>query len=372
MKRLLCIISSMDAGGAETFLMKIYRTLDRTKYQMDFCVNRSKKTFYEDEIIALDGKVYKIPPKTKNYIEFKKQLTKIIKNNNYQYVLRCTSNSIGFIDVKIAKKAGAKICAVRSTNSKSSGGLLYLLAHKVGLLLYKKYVDIKIAPSDLAAIYTFGEKDYKSGNVFMLNNGLDLNIFHYSEEGRRKIRDEFDLSDNIKIIGHVGRFMKQKNHNFLIEVFNEIYKKDKNTKLMLVGNGELEHHIKEKIKAMNLSEAVVFTGLRSDIPDILSAMDIFVFPSLYEGMPNVVIEAQATGLPCIISDTITKEVNITGKIRFQSLQCSKEVWVDAILDTLRSEHKENRTATSMILKKQGYDIQDVTNKFTKLIFNENV
>lgn len=158
MKRVLCLISGMNAGGAETFLMKLYRQLDKTKYQMDFCINVFDKCFYEEEILALGGKIYRIPPKSVSRVAFKKQLYDIVKANHYNYVLRVTSNAFGFMDLKIAHRAGANVCAARSSNSSDGEGLKAKVAHKLGRLLYSKYVNVKIAPSDLAAKYTFGKK----------------------------------------------------------------------------------------------------------------------------------------------------------------------------------------------------------------------
>ena len=152
-------------GGAETFLMKLYRNLDREKYQMDFCINVKEKSFYEDEILSLGGRIFRIPPKSQNLKEFKKQLYELIKKERYEYVLRVCSNAIGFMELKIAKSAGAKVCAVRSSNSSDGGSLKVKLLHMLGKVLYNKYIDVRIAPSDLAAKHTFGERAYKNGKV---------------------------------------------------------------------------------------------------------------------------------------------------------------------------------------------------------------
>lgn len=366
MKRLLCILSSMNAGGAETYLMKLYRNIDRTKYQMDFCINEKKKTFYEDEIVNFGGKIFRIPSKSENLKEFRNQLSTIIKEKQYKYVMRITSNAAGFMDLKIAKKAGAMKCIARSSNSNDGGGFKAIIAHKIGRLLYNKSVDVRIAPSDLAAIYTFGKKAYKCGEVTILKNALDLTVFCYNEHSRKRVRSEFDISDDMKVIGHIGRFNAQKNHEFLIDVFFEIHKKDAFTLLLLVGDGELQQQIRNKIILLGLSEAVIFAGVRSDIPSLLSAMDVFVFPSLYEGMPNVVVEAQATGLPCIISDTITREANITDLVRYLPLTLSASEWANQINEVITTSRKN--TKDDFI--QNGYDINSVCKKFISCIFGE--
>ncbi len=354
----------MNTGGAETFLMKIYRALDKTKYQMDFCVN-TKENFYAEEIERLGGKIFVIPTKSESVKKFKNALTKIVKENGYKSVLRIASNGMSFMDIKVAKKAGAEILAVRSSNSSDGGGLKSYIAHKFGRLLYGRYVNVKIAPSDLAAEYTFGKKAYRSGDVNILHNAIDLSVFHYNEEGREEIRCEFNVKDDEILFGHIGRFDEQKNHSFLLEVFKSILYRKPNSKLMLVGKGDLEEKIREKAKELDILEKIIFTGVRSDIPKLLSAMDCFVFPSFYEGMPNTVIEAQSTGLPCVIADTITMEADITGLVEYLPLENS-EIWADTIISKLSHERKDTRED----FKKYRYDIESTVGDFTKLVFAE--
>ena len=356
----------MNAGGAETFLMKMYRSIDRSKYQMDFCINTNNECFYEDEIKNLGGKIYRIPAKSQSIKSFKNGLSDCIKSGNYKCVLRITSSAMGFMDLRIAKKAGACICIARSSNASGCGTFKSLLAHKFGKLLYSKYVDAKIAPSDLAAKYTFGKKAYQRGEVHILHNALDLNVYKFGEQARNNIRKEFSIDDNVTIIGHIGRFNQQKNHFFLLDVFNEIHKQKQNAVLMLVGKGELEKEIKEKIRALSLDDSVIYTGVRSDIPALLSAMDVFVFPSFYEGMPNTVIEAQATGLPCLISNTITKEANVTGLVRYMPLK-DPVAWAETALSIV----SETRLQTKEIMIQKGYDIESVSKEFVRLVFGEN-
>ena len=366
MKRLLCLLSSMNAGGAETFLMKVYRQLDKQKYQMDFCINVREKCFYEDEILSMGGKIFRIPAKSENLKEFKKQLTAIVKREGYQHVLRITSNCMGFLDLKIAKKAGATVCCARSSNSSDGGSFKAWISHRLGRLLYGRYVNVSIAPSDLAAKYTFGNRAYRQGKVHLLHNAVDLNVFCYSEKARYQIRKEFGIADDVKVVGLIGRFSEQKNHRFLIDVFNEYQKKCEKAVLMLVGKGELENEIRQRVADCNITDKVIFTGVRSDVPDLLSAMDVFVMPSFYEGMPNTVIEAQATGLPCVIADTITREADITGLVKYLPLQDTYK-WVQNIMDSCACS---GRIDTKDFFISKQYDIDSVTKGFTKIIFGE--
>lgn len=365
MKRLLCLISGMNAGGAETFLMKIYRQLDKTKYQMDFCVNTAKKCFYDKEIENMGGRFFRIPPKSQNVAQFTNALEELVSKEGYKYVLRITSNAAGFLDLKIAKHAGAKVCAARSSNSSDGAGWKVKLAHLAGRLLYEKYVDVKIAPSDLAAEYTFGKQAVRQGTVHFLHNAIDLDTYCFREEDRNTVRMELGIDDKL-VFGHVGRFSNQKNHAFLLEIFSEIVKRHSNSVLVLVGEGEKEQEIHQKATVLNVENKVIFAGIRSDIPQLLSAMDVFVFPSFYEGMPNTVIEAQATGLPCVISDTITKEANITGLVEYLSLSSSAEQWAETALGKTSNQRKNTKRD---ILERQ-YDIASVTKQFVALMFGE--
>ena len=363
MKRILCIISGMNLGGAETFLMKLYRKLDKEFYQMDFCVNIKEEGVYDSEIIKMGGKIFHIPTKSENIKQFRRELINVIKMEKYDYVLRITSNAMGFWDLKIAKKAGAKVCVARSSNSNDAEGIKAKIAHKLGKILYSRYVDVKIAPSDLAAKYTFGKKAYENGDVEILHNALDLDVYKFDLEGRKKVRREFGILDSEILCGHIGRFSKQKNHEYLIDVFERVCQMHSNYKLLLVGTGELEEHIRRKCEYLGLNEKVIFAGTRSDIPEILSAMDVYVFPSFYEGMPNTIIEAQATGLPCIVADTITKFADITGDVEFLPIT-DLDIWANSVMNIrpiLRRTKME-------LIKKKGYDINDTVKHFVEIIF----
>lgn len=366
MKRLLCLVSSMNSGGAETFLMKLYRVIDRSKYQMDFCVNIYEKGFYDDEIESLGGRIYHIPPKSSDVTEYRKQLTQVVKEGQYRSVLRITSNAAGFMDLMLAKRAGAIRCCARSSNSSDGDNFTAWLAHRLGRFLYDRYVDVKIAPSDLAARYTFGKKAYDRGDVSILHNAVDLSVFQYNTEDRQKIRKEFQIAQNSLIVGHIGRFDVQKNHKYLLDVFAQIIKRRSDAVLLLVGRGPLEDEIQAIVGKMGLMDRVVFAGIRNDVSKLLSAMDVLVFPSLYEGMPNAVIEAQATGLPCVISDTITREADITGLVKYHSISEGADAWARATLSEAgiaRNEQTERFVSAK-------YDIQSIADEFIKLTIGE--
>ena len=361
MERLLCLLSNMNRGGAETFLMKVYRSLDRTRYQMDFCIIVEEKCDYEDEILYLGGRIYRITPKSRDARAFRRELYTLIHDHRYRNVLKITSNAAGFWDLKIAKQAGAARTIARSSNSGDGDSRLQLAVHRISRLLWMKYADVKLAPSDLAAQYTFGKKALSRGDVHLLNNGLDLGVYHFSADAREQIRAQLGAGEKTAVLGHVGRFNTQKNHGFLLRVFAEYVKRHADALLVLVGVGDLEDALRQQVKELRLEEKVIFTGLRTDIPQLLSAFDVFVFPSLYEGMPNTIIEAQACSLPCVLSDTITRQADLCGRLRYLPLS-EDSVWADAIGEALDG----GRISADM----SAYDIRTVSARFCSFCYDD--
>ena len=357
----------MNAGGAETFLMKLYRRLDKSKYQMDFAIGSTDEGFYDSEIQKAGGKIYHITPKSAGVWKNFNDIKRIVKENGYGYVMRISQNSLSALELLAAKLGGAKVTAFRSSNSDTSTGRKKdEFVHKMCRFMPRKFADVRIAPSTEAAEFMFGKNCIKNRKAVILHNAVDLNTYNYSEVSRKKIREEFGATEKT-VIGHIGRFTAQKNHDFLLEVFSEYTKTNENSLLMLVGCGELESAIREKAASLNIRDKVIFTGVRSDVPSLLSAMDAFVFPSFYEGMPNTVIEAQATGLPCIISDRVTKEADITGLVKFMPLEAPKQ-WaeeIDRVIVAKRETPIDN-------FRKNRYDIESVAGQFTNLIFADGV
>lgn len=367
--RLLCIVGSMDAGGAETFLMKVYRELDKSKFQMDFYVSASHKGVYEDEIIRMGGRIFKSIPKSKGFLKSFNNLVKVVKRQKYHYVMRVSQHSISTLDLLAAKMGGAKVLIYRSSNSNTGGGKLNRFLHKSFLLLPIIFAKVKIAPSTEAGIFMFGKRSVKKKQVNIIKNGIPIKSFIFDINKRKNIRNKLNLDDNVFLVGHVGRFTSQKNHTFLLEVFSKIIKNNKNSRLLLIGIGELENKVKERIKDLGLEEKVIFLGVRNDVPDLMMGMDCFIFPSLYEGMPNTVVEAQATGLPCLISDAITKEVEITPLIKFMSLNESSEIWAENALQYTNKDIEREKINKQFDVN--GYDIKQVVNKFTEVVFLSN-
>ena len=355
----------MDAGGAETFLMKIYRTIDKDNYRFDFIVNSKHRGFYDNEIEKLGGHIFYSPPKSKHPFLNLICSYKIIKCGNYDAAMRMTSHSLGTIDLLVAKIAGVKKLILRSTNAGNTGNRFSLILHHMFSFLPRRIPNIKIAPSKLAAEYLFGKGCVKSDVVEILHNGIPIQPFTFSERRRAEKRKILGLTDNF-VIGNIGRFNIQKNHKYLISVFSEVYKLNKNARLLLIGTGELENQIRKQVNSLGLSQVVLFLGVRKDVQDLLMAMDVFVFPSLFEGMPNVIVEAQATGLPCIISSTITREVKMTEQVEFISIFDEDILkWSSIILNNCTN--CIDRLKGIEQIKRHGYDINYVCSNFVNLI-----
>lgn len=358
MKNIICFVSSMDAGGAETFLMKIYRTIDKDNYRFDFIVNSKHRGFYDNEIEKLGGHIFYSPPKSKHPFLNLICSYKIIKCGNYDAAMRMTSHSLGTIDLLVAKIAGVKKLILRSTNAGNTGHQFSHFLHHIFFFLPQWIPSVKIAPSKLAAEYLFGTGCIENGDVKILPNGIPVEKFLFSDVTRTLKRKELGLDDNF-IVGHIGRFSEQKNHKFLIQIFNEIHCRNTNARLVLIGAGELENDIKKQVDILKLSDSVLFLGVRKDVSKLLMAIDVFIFPSLFEGMPNVLIEAQASGLPCIISDRITPEVQIIKYLRRLSLKEDASFWANQIDYSLNYSRKE----VGVAVLQAGYDVEQTILQF---------
>lgn len=364
MTRILCIVASMDTGGAETFLMKIFRKIDKNNFQMDFCVGSDKKGYYDDEIDRLGGKIYKVTMKSKSIFAFCRELKSLIDANRYDCVIRIGASSFTAIDLWIAKMCGVNCRILRSSNAGTlQDAGIHRVVHKLFRRPLTSVASIKIAPSRLAGEYTFGKKTADK-ELVLLKNGLNISDFTFSSDDRETVRKSYGLNDKI-VVGHIGRFNLQKNHDYLINVFKAFLVDHANSCLLLVGTGERIEEVKKIVKEQGMEDKVIFAGVCSNVPQLLMAMDILVFPSLYEGMPNVVIEAQATGLPCVISDTITEEAKVTDLVIMKSIQADVEEWTVAITTLL--QQSKDRFSYASKMRENGYDIDDVVSEFCRLL-----
>lgn len=356
----------LDLGGAESIIFKIYARCVEKNVQFHFAVFSHKKSIRDSDVYALGGKIHYLGYYSILRCPVKRLVTvyRCVKNGDYDTVLMGTQYPHYSLCLLVAKFAGAKTLALRSTNADTDNWFLKCL-NKYDKFLARISSNVRFAPSELAADYLFGDNSLKKYNVHLLKNGIDTSLFSFGDERRCKIRRELCLENRL-VIGHVGRLEVQKNHKFLLEIFSEIVKIRDDAVLVMVGKGDLKGSIVNYAKDLEISEKIIFTGIRKDVPDCLMSMDVMVFPSFFEGMPNAVIEAQATGLPCLVSDTVTKECRVTDIVEFLSLKQSPKVWAEKALQMVKCQVDRKMYAEKMRLA--GYDITDVADEFLRYMF----
>ena len=343
--RVLQVVTIMNHGGLETMLMNYYRKLDKTKMQFDFMVHRTERGAYDDEIESMGGKIYRMPPiKPGNYRVYFKKLYKFFEEHNcYNVVHSHINENSGFV-LRAAKEHNVE-CRIAHSHLAD-----LKMDYKYIFRLYGRHylsnANEFFACSEEAGKWLF--KNTKE-EITVLNNAVDTELFVPNNSKRKSMRNLLQLDNNL-VIGHVGRFNPQKNHKFLIEIFNEIVKIRQDAILLLIGDGYLKDEIEKQVEKLQLQNNVKFLGSRSDISDLMQAMDLFLFPSLFEGLPVVLVEAQAAGLKCITSTGVTKESDLTDSVEFYDLNLSPQQWAKKIL-ALDIEKKDY----SKILKLKGYD-----------------
>lgn len=343
----------MDPGGIETLLMNIYRHIDREKVQFDFMVHRSNYAFYDKEIEQLGGRIYRTPkfcPFPKQYSEYICGMRRVIYQHP-EYKIIHAHSELNLWPLKIAKEMGVPIRIAHSHNSKTKINLKYCFFLYERANIRKYCTDMFMCSKD-AGEWSFGKQALTNNEAILIKNGIETDKFDYNENIRKQVRDEFGLNNKL-VVGHVGRFMEQKNHKFLIEVFKAIHELNSNTVLMLVGDGKLFDSINKLAIDLGIYNSVIFLKKRNDVNRLMQAMDIFVFPSLWEGLGIVAVEAQTAGLPVFISDAIPSEVVLTDNVFITPLKLSAKAWAEKILSiSLTHERKSHKNE----IAKAGYDI----------------
>ncbi|MFV9551014.1 glycosyltransferase family 1 protein [Algibacter sp. PT7-4] len=377
--RVLQVLTIMNLGGAETMIMNYYRHVDKSKIQFDFLLHRSERGFFDDEIESLGGKIYRMSPiRPHTHFLYKKKLEQFFDEHPEYNVVHSHLNALSSTILKIAKAKGIQTRIAHSHLAVEP----YVLKK-----IFKKNTDIKATIKDAIqslikykvkkhATHFFacglkaGEWLYGKNNaskITIINNAINSSLFTYNPNLSLQVKKELGVSGK-KVIGHVGRFNEQKNHFFLIKIFNEILKKDKNCVLALAGNGNLMSPIKKEVKKLEIKNQVLFLGLQKNIPKLLQGFDLFLFPSLYEGLPVTLVEAQSSGLPIVTSNTVTTEVDITGLITFLDINNDSESkWAKTVLNKLNYE----RLNTSSQIKKGGYDIYENASKLQEFYIKTN-
>lgn len=303
------IMGKWVGGGVESVIMNYYRHLDHSKVQFDFICDEDSTRIPYDEIKKLGGRVFLVP-KYQNLPKYLKVLEKLFKENQYR-IVHSNINTLSVFPLYAAKKAGVPIRISHSHSTSNPKEWKRNFIKNILRPFSKRYATDYFACSEVAGRYLFGNKTFNRGEVKIIHNAIDIDKFKFDEVARKKLRKELGIKDSTIVIGHVGRFVQQKNHTFLVDVFKEYHKKNPDSKLLLVGSGPLEDEIKKKVERLGLKDSVLFLGQRDDINKLYSVMDIFCLPSLYEGLPVVGVESQAAGLPIIFSNGVSHEAIIS-------------------------------------------------------------
>lgn len=358
MIRVLHIVTYMGRGGLETMIMNYYRHIDRTCVQFDFLVHRAERADYDDEIEALGGVIYRLPrlvPWSCSYLE---ALNSFFAAHPEYKIVHVHQDCLSSVILKAAQKNSVPVRIAHSHNANQDKNLKYPIK-----LWYRRsiprYATVLFACGKDAGKWMFRGAPYQ-----IVNNAIDTAAYTYDPAKRAEMRRRLGVKDEFAV-GHVGRFMHPKNHPFLIDIFAALLKKEPNAILLLVGDGEELPKIRAKAQNLGVAERVRFLGVRSDVAELVQAMDVFVFPSLYEGFPVTMVEAQAAGLPCVVSDVIPHDAYLTDLVTPLSLSESPEAWAEKILekrDTLRTDRRAE-------IAEHGFDITAEAEKLQEFYLN---
>jgi glycosyltransferase involved in cell wall biosynthesis len=349
--RILHVLGALNRGGAETFIMNVYRNIDRKRVQFDFIIHTEEKCDYTDEIINMGGRIYSIPKyKGTNHYQYINRWREFYNAHKEYKIVHGHMRSTASIYLKIAKNFG--IISIAHSHSTSSGTGIAAIAKNLLQIPLKYRADFLFACSYDAGKWLFHNK-VNSNNFFVVKNGIDVMKYVFDDKIRKKIRAEFEIDNDIFVIGHVGRFSCSKNHEFLVKIFFEYEKLDNKCKLLLVGKGPEIDSTREIVNKLKLTDKVIFAGVRDNVNEILQAMDFFVFPSKFEGLGIVAIEAQATGLYCLVSDKVPNEVKVTSNVEFMALENGSKEWAYHIFKN--KDYKRINSTDSII--EAGYDIE---------------
>lgn len=344
--RVLQVVTYMGRGGLETMLMNYYRNINRNKVQFDFLVHRDFEADYDQEILYLGGKIYRLSrlnPFSKKYLN---ELGQFFKDHTEYKIVHSHLDCMAGIPLKYAKKNGVPIRIAHAHSSNQTKDKKYLLK-----LIFKK--NIKKNATELfacaqdAGLWMFGYDQFH-----VINNAIDTKAYVVNKQTGKEVRQELKIPEDAFVMGHVGRFAPPKNHTFIIRVFAKVLKEKPNAFLLLVGDGDLRREAEDLTVELGIQNHVIFAGMRSDINRMLQAMDVFLFPSIYEGLPLSIIEAQTAGLPCLISDKVPIECRKTDLVSQLSLNDSLSAWKDAVIDA----GKVLKRDTSKEISDAGFDI----------------
>lgn len=357
--RVLQIIGIVAGGGVEAVIMNYYEHIDRTKVQFDFIVHNDNKIDITPKVEAMGGRVYKVTPYYKNPVAFMYGIYKVIRNHHYR-IVHSNMNTLSAFSLFAAWAAGAPVRILHNHSTSSPGetkrNIMKFMLRPFARLFATHY----FACSRLAGEWMYGKKMMDIGKVKIVNNAIDLKKYEFNPQKRKILRKALGLTDEF-VIGHVGRFVFPKNHEFLIDIFAESYKQNPHMSLLLVGDGPLRVAMEEKVRKLGLTDHVKFLGLRNDVQNLYNVMDIFVLPSHYEGLPVVGVEAQANGLPCLFSTKVTKEAHLTHSAQYLDLEAGASKWAEKIISIKCERNKK----AGEELRQAGFEINKEAEKLVK-------
>lgn len=349
--RVLQVVTHMERGGLETMLMNYYRNMDRSKVQFDFLVHRPYRSAYDDEIEELGGIIHRLPTLVPWSRTYRKALKRFFTDHPEYRIVHVHQDCLSSVILKAAMKCGVPVRIAHSHSSSQDKDLKYPIK-----LFYKRFIS-KYATDLFACGKQAGDWMFGGAPYQIINNAIDAPLYRYDPETARRVRENLSIPQESLVVGHVGRFSWPKNHSFLVEIFEQIHEKTPGVRLLLVGEGDLRPQIEEKVKCLGLEKNVIFTGVRGDIPDLLQAMDLFLFPSLYEGLPVTMVEAQAAGLPCYVSENVPAECKMTQLVRFISLERTACEWATEITTGANKRNMDTLEA----IRNAGFDIKSNAN-----------
>ncbi len=368
-KRALHVFGRMNRGGAETFIMHVYRKVNRQKVQFDFAVHSAQPGHYDEEIRALGGRIFVLPrPKFLNLPAYCHAFGKVLKHAGPFAAVHSHVHFFSGIPMLLAKTERVPIRIAHSHNS-FDGKIddpLRLAYRRLMRRLILDNANLMLGCSKIACDNLYGHAWSQNPHIRVLRCGIDLNPFAALPKGKQALRRAVGLPEHGTLVGHVGRFDTQKNHGFLIEIFAELSLKLPESFLILVGDGPLRPKIERQVAERKLTDRVIFLGIRSDVPQIMACLDVFLFPSLWEGLPVVLLEAQAAGVPCVVSDVISNEADLSLGLWYSvSLDDSLEKWSQAIVEALASSAPlvDERLRA---MQARGYDASDVAQRLESL------
>lgn len=354
--RVLHNVVMLDPGGIESLLMNLMRNIDREQVMFDFLVHRAEEGIFEKEIKSYGGRIYRTPPFNPAKMKPFKSACMQVFEEHPEYKVFHAHQELNLWTLKYAKKAGIPTRIAHSHNAKTVVNLKYFFFLYEKLFI-KNYCTDMFMCSNPAGEWSFGKKAVREGRVKYMNGIIDTKKFSYDEQVRREMREELGIGDRVAI-GHIGRFMQQKNHKFLLRIFAEIHRKRPDTVLVLCGNGRLEDEIKQQAADLGIDKDIIYTGVINGVNiqtcRLYQALDLFLFPSLWEGLPLTGIEAQTSGLPVLMSDVIADQTIVTDNVTKLPLSDSAEHWADTALSIL--DNYTRKDCRDQVVK-AGFDIQ---------------